>query len=222
MQLFVLAPSSVQEMASLTSDAFTIADKYRMPVLILADGALGQMMEPVDFDSISFSAPPEKPWAANGHGGIRKKNIITSLYLKPEELENTVLQRAEKYKTVNENEVRYEEYLCDDADIIIVSFGITARISKAAVNEARSKGIKAGLLRPITLSPFPAKKLCALADSASAFLSVELNMGQMVNDVKLAVECKKPVHFFGRTGGSLPSSDDVFDELKKIYGGLKK
>ena len=133
-----------------------------------------------------------------------------------------MLQRAEKYKTVNENEVRYEEYLCDDADIIIVSFGITARISKAAVNEARSKGIKAGLLRPITLSPFPAKKLCALADSASAFLSVELNMGQMVNDVKLAVECKKPVHFFGRTGGSLPSSDDVFDELTKIYGGLKK
>ncbi len=222
MHLFVLAPSSVQEMASLTSDAFTVADKYRMPVLLLADGALGQMMEPVDFDKISFSNPPEKPWAANGHGGARKKNIITSLYLKPEELEDTVLKRAEKYKLVEENEVRYEEYLCGDADIIIVSFGITARISKSAVNEARKNGIKAGLLRPITLSPFPSKKLRQLADTASAFLSVELNMGQMVNDVRLATECKKPVYFYGRTGGSMPSSEDVYEQILAINGGMKK
>ncbi|MBQ7699792.1 MAG: 3-methyl-2-oxobutanoate dehydrogenase subunit VorB [Clostridia bacterium] len=221
MQLFVLAPSSVQEMAQLTADAFGIADKYRMPVLILADGALGQMMEPVDFDALHFTPEPEKPWAVNGHGGNRKKNIITSLFLKPEELESNILERDKKYKTVNENEVRYESYMCDDADIIIVSFGITARISKAAVNDAREKGIKAGLLRPITLSPFPSEVLNKLADNAKAFLSVELNMGQMVNDVKLAVECKKPVHFYGRTGGSLMSSADVLDQIEKIAGGLK-
>ncbi len=221
MQLFVLAPSSVQEMAQLTADAFGIADKYRMPVLILADGALGQMMEPVDFDALKFTPEPKKPWATNGHGGKRKKNIITSLFLKPEELEANVLERAEKYKIVTENEIRYENYMCDDADIVIVSFGITARISKAAVNEARARGIKAGLLRPITLSPFPAPVLRKLADTASAFLSVELNMGQMVNDVKLAVECRKPVSFFGRTGGSLPSSDDVLEQIIKISGGLK-
>lgn len=221
MQLFVLAPSSVQEMAQLTADAFGIADKYRMPVLLLADGALGQMMEPVDFDALKFTPEPEKPWAVNGHGGKRKKNIITSLFLKPEELEANILERDKKYQTVRENEVRYENYLCDDADIIIVSFGITARISKAAVNEARKEGIKAGLLRPITLSPFPSKILNTLADKASAFLSVELNMGQMVNDVKLATECKKPVYFYGRTGGSLMSSDDVLNEIRKISGGLK-
>ena len=180
------------------------------------------MIETVDFDNIYFSNPPEKPWAANGHGGARKKNIITSLYLKPEELEDTVLKRAEKYKLVEENEVRYEEYLCGDADIVIVSFGITARISKSAVNEARKNGIKAGLLRPITLSPFPSKKLRQLADTASAFLSVELNMGQMVNDVRLATECKKPVYFYGRTGGSMPSSEDVYEQILAINGGMKK
>ncbi|MBP5207764.1 MAG: 3-methyl-2-oxobutanoate dehydrogenase subunit VorB [Clostridia bacterium] len=221
MHLFVLAPSSVQEMAQLTADAFGIADKYRMPVLILADGALGQMMEPVDFDALHFTPEPEKPWAANGHGNKRKKNIHTSLFLKPEELESNILERAKKYELVDVNEIRYENYLCDDADIVIVSFGITARISKAAVNEARARGIKAGLLRPITLSPFPAPELLRLADTASAFLSVELNMGQMVNDVRLAVQCRKPVEFFGRTGGSLPSSEDVLEQIIKISGGLK-
>ena len=221
MHLFVLAPSSVQEMAQLTADAFGIADKYRMPVLILADGALGQMMEPVDFDELKFTPEPEKPWAANGHGGKRKKNIITSLYLKPEELEATVLERAEKYKLIDENEVRYDEFMCEDADIIIVSFGITARISKAAVIEARKQGIKAGILRPVTLSPFPSKKLNELSHTASAFLSVELNMGQMVNDVRLAIECRRPVHFLGRTGGSLMSSEDVYNKIVEISGGLK-
>lgn len=221
MQLFVLAPSSVQEMAQLTADAFGIADKYRMPVLLLADGALGQMMEPVDFDALRIHEEIDKPWAANGHGGKRKKNIITSLFLKPEELESNILEREKKYEIVRRDEVRYENYLCDDADIIIVSFGITARISKAAVNEARNRGIKAGLLRPITLSPFPSEILGKLADSASAFLSVELNMGQMVNDVRLAVQCRKPVRFYGRTGGSLMSSEDVLEQIIKISGGLK-
>lgn len=219
MQLFVLAPSSVQEMAQLTADAFTISDKYRMPVLLLADGALGQMMEPVDFDALSVTEAPEKPWATNGHKGERKKNIITSLFLKPEELEENILTRAEKYALVNKNEVRYEEYLCDDADIIIVSFGIAARISKAAVNEARKMNIKAGLLRPITLSPFPKDKLYALSENAKAFLSVELNMGQMVDDVKLAVQCRRPVHFFGRTGGALPTESDVLNRIIKIAKG---
>ena len=218
---FVLAPSSpLQEMAQLTAEAFGIADKYRVPVLLLADGALGQMMEPVDFDSLVISPEPEKPWACCGHGGKRKKNIVTSLFLKPEELEDNILRRYEKYKTIEENEVRCEKYLTDDADIVIVSFGIAARICKAAVNSAREQGIKAGLLRPITLSPFPKAELLKLTDTAKQFLSVELNMGQMVDDVKLATECRRPVSFFGRTGGSLPSSEDVVQQLKKLNGGV--
>ena len=218
MHLFVLAPASVQEMAELTCEAFDIADMYRVPVLILADGALGQMMEPVDFDNIKKRDIPEKDWAACGHGGKRKKNILTSLFLNPEELENSVLARYEKYKKIDENEVRCEQFMTEDADIVVVAYGITSRICKSAVTAARAKGIKVGMLRPITLSPFPAKELKALSETASKFLTVELNMGQMVTDVKLAIECSRPVEFLGRTGGSMMTVEDVLAKIEEMGG----
>ncbi len=216
LRLIVLAPSSVQEMASLTAEAFDLADTYRMPAMLLADGALGQMMEPVDFSVFPKRALPEKTWATNGTKGQRKKNIVNSLFIDPNELENSIRARYERYAKVEENEVRYEEYMTDDADIILVAFGITARIAKSAIADMRRAGIKAGLLRPITLWPFPKKKLAALADTAKVFLSVEMSMGQMVDDVRLAVNGKRPVYFFGRTGGIIPSVEEVAAEIRKL------
>ena len=219
-QVIVLAPASVQEMAQLTSEAFDLADIYRMPAMILADGALGQMMEPVDFELTSKRELPEKTWATNGTFGKRRKNIINSLYMNPNELEQSIIDRYKRYDEVAEKETKYEEYKCDDADIVLVAYGITSRICKTAIAAARAKGIKVGLLRPITLWPYPKKPLRALADTAKHFLVVELNMGQMVDDVKVATECKKPVTFFGRTGGVIPSPADVLAEIEKIAGGL--
>ncbi len=218
--VLVLAPSSVQEMAQLTSEAFDLADIYRMPAMILADGALGQMMEPVDFELGTKREIPEKTWACNGTDGKRKKNIVNSLLIDPVELENSVLARFKKYEEIAEKEVKYEEYKCDDADIVIVAYGITSRICKTAIAAARAKGIKVGLFRPITLWPYPAKQLGALADKAKHFLVCELNMGQMVDDVKVATECKKPVSFFGRTGGMIPAPDEVLAEIEKLAAAL--
>lgn len=222
MHIIVLAPSSIQEMASLTSAAFDLGDKYRVPVMILADGALGQMMEPVDFDEISRGALPEKPWAACGHGGKRKKNIINSLFIEPKDLENSVIARFKRYAEIEENETRYEEYLTGDAEICLVAYGITSRICKTAVNMARGKGIRAGLLRPVTLWPYPKKILAGIAEHAGRFLVVELNMGQMVDDVKIAINCKKPVEFFGRTGGMMPTPEDVLKQIQKSAAGGAK
>lgn len=219
-QIIVLAPASVQEMAQLTSEAFDLADIYRMPAMILADGALGQMMEPVDFELTTSRELPEKTWATNGTFGKRKKNIINSLFMNPNELEASIIARYKRYEELAEKETKYEEYKCDDADIVIVAYGITSRICKTAIAAARAKGIKVGLLRPITLYPYPKKPLLKLADSAKHFLVVELNMGQMVDDVKVATECKKPVTFFGRTGGVIPSPAEVLAEIEKIAGGL--
>lgn len=216
MRLIVLAPSSVQEMASLTVDAFDLADKYRMPAMLLSDGALGQMMEPVDFDAIPKRPIPEKDWAANGHEGKRKRNIINSLYIEPDVLEKVVRERYEKYAVVEQNEARYEEYMTDDADIVLVAYGITARICKSAIAQVRETGLKAGLLRPITLWPFPKAPLNDLADRAKAFMSVEMSMGQMIDDVRLAVNGKAPVHFYGRTGGMIPSVEEVADAIRKL------
>ena len=219
-QVIVLAPASVQEMAQLTSEAFDLADIYRMPAMILADGALGQMMEPVDFELTTKRELPEKTWATNGTFGKRKKNIINSLYMNPNELEQSIIERYKRYDELAEKEVKYEEYKCDDADIVLVAYGITSRICKTAIAAARAKGIKVSLLRPITLYPYPRKPLLKLADTAKHFLVVELNMGQMVDDVKVATECKKPVTFFGRTGGVIPSPAEVLAEIEKIAGGL--
>jgi 2-oxoglutarate ferredoxin oxidoreductase subunit alpha len=220
LRLIVLAPSSVQEMASLTAEAFDLADTYRMPAMLLADGALGQMMEPVDFSAFPKRELPEKDWATNGTKGKRKKNIVNSLFIEPDKLEQSILARYERYAKVEETEVRFEEYMTDDADVIVTAFGITARIAKSAIAEARKAGVKAGLLRPITLWPFPKKKLNELADTAKAFLSVEMSMGQMVDDVRLAVNGKRPVSFFGRTGGMIPSVEEVTAEILKIGATL--
>lgn len=220
MRLIVLAPSSVQEMASLTAEAFDLADMYRMPAMLLADGALGQMMEPVDFSVFPKRELPAKDWAACGTGGVRKKNIVNSLFIDPNELEKSVVERYKRYAEIEKNEVKYEEYMTDDADIVLVAFGITARICKSAVSAARENGIKAGLLRPITLWPYPKAALAALAEKTKAFLSVEMSMGQMVDDVRLAVNGKCPVYFYGRTGGIIPSVEEVTAEISKLAQSL--
>lgn len=213
--VLVLAPASIQEIADLTMEAFDLADIYRMPAVILADGALGQMMEPVDLEAREAREIPEKTWAACGHGFKRPHNIINSLYLEPDALEKTVIERDKRYKEIEKTEVKYEEYLTDDADIIVVAYGITARISKSAINAARKKGIKVGLFRPISLWPFPKQRLFELADKTKKFLTVELNMGQMVDDVRMAIQFKKPVEFFGRTGGMMPSVNEVLENIEK-------
>ncbi len=214
----VLAPSSVSEMAMLTAKGFNLADKYRMVCMILADGTMGQMMEPVAIDDIVIEEV-EKPWALTGTNCERPRNIVNSLYLKPEQLEQKNFERFEKYKKVEENEVLYESYMMDDAEICIVSFGITARVSKNAIVAARAKGIKVGMIRPITLWPFPKKPILEAADKVKAFITVEMNMGQMIQDVELAERCKKPVYLCNRTGGMIPSPEEVLASIEKVNGG---
>ncbi|MFR8643655.1 MAG: 3-methyl-2-oxobutanoate dehydrogenase subunit VorB, partial [Monoglobus pectinilyticus] len=214
--LLVYAPSSVQELADLTSTAFDKADKYRMPAMIMGDGMLGQMMEPVEFkEYIDPESLPEKTWATTGTGMKRKKNIVNSLYLTPEELENLCIEREKRYNTIRETESLYEEINTEDADLIIVAYGTIARIAMSAVEEARNNGLKVGLIRPITLWPFPAKVFEKRAETAKSFLCVEMSMGQMIEDVKLSVNGKKPVYFYGRTGGMVPQQDAILEEIKK-------
>lgn len=210
----VLAPASVQEMASLTIKGFELADKYRMVCMLLADGTMGQMMEPVEIDDIKPEMV-EKPWALTGTDMKRKPNIVNSLYLKPDELEAKNFERFEKYRVVEENEVMYESYLMDDAEICIVAFGITSRVAKNAINEARAKGIKVGMIRPITLWPFPKKALYEAAERCKAFISVEMNMGQMIGDVELAIRCKRPVYLCNRTGGMIPTPEEVLAKIEE-------
>ncbi len=217
-RMIVLAPSSVQEMADLTVKGFDLADTYRMPVMILADGTMGQMMEPVLLD-YPEPTPIEKPWATTGTEMKRAHNIVNSLYLQPDELEQINFKRYERYAVVEEKETRYESYLMDDAEICIVAFGIAARVSKNAINTAREKGIKVGLIRPITLWPFPSAPIRAAAEKCHDFISVELSMGQMIEDVRLAVEGKAPVTLCNRTGGMIPSPEQV---LQAIEAAAKK
>ncbi len=219
--LIVLAPASVQEMADMTGKAFDLADEYRMPVMLLADGTMGQMMEPV---TLPETAPRtvEKPWAVTGTQGKREHNIINSLYLKPEILERTNLERYDRYRVIEEKEPLWEEYLTEDADICVVAFGIAARVSKNAVKAARAKGIKAGLIRPITLWPFPKAPLAKAAEHAKAFLSVELSMGQMIEDIELAIRCRRPVTLCNRTGGMIPTPEEVLAAIEKAAGGENK
>lgn len=219
--MIVLAPASVQEMAELTVKGFDLADKYRMTSMILADGTMGQMMEPVSLD-FDVKPEPEKPWATTGTKMEREHNIVNSLSLVPEELEMLNIKRYERYKIIEENETMYEEYMVDDADIVIAAFGIAARVSKNAVNEARKQGIKVGLIRPITLWPFPKAPFAKAAEHAKAFISVELSMGQMIEDVKLATNCKCPVTLCNRVGGMIPSPEQVLEAIIDVNnGGVK-
>ncbi len=210
--MIVLAPSSVQEMAELTIRGFELADEYRMTAMVLADGTIGQMMEPVSFD-FEIKDPPAKPWATTGTKMERKHNVVNSLYLKPEQLEQTNIERYERYEVIKEKEQLAEEYLTEDADVIVAAFGIAARVSKNAVNEARAQGIKAGLIRPITLWPFPEKVFKKAASHAKQIISVELSMGQMIEDVKLATECRVPVSLCYRVGGMIPTPDQVYQAI---------
>lgn len=216
--LLVFAPASVQEMVDMVIKAFDKADEYRMPAMILADGLLGQMMEPVSFPEINTDAHDKSNWAANGHGNKRKHHIINSLYLKPDELENSVTERFRRYDIIRENETDAELYITEDCDILLCAFGATARVVKSAVNEARAQGIKAGLFRPKTLWPFPVKEINKASKNAKKLLSVEMSMGQMIDDIKLAINCSKPVEFYGRTGGVIPTPAEVLAEIKKIGG----
>jgi 2-oxoglutarate ferredoxin oxidoreductase subunit alpha len=217
MKIISLAPNSIQEMIEHTALAFDLADKYRTPVMMIADGALGQMMEPVDFGKLQINAPAAKPWATVGHADKRGPNIITSLYLDPYDLEKKVNERFRNtYDVIEANEVRYEESETEDSDIVIVSYGIASRIAKAAVNMCREKGVKAGYFRPVTLYPYPSARLGEIADKTKRFFVHELNMGQMVDDVRLATGCKKPVDFYGRTGGVVSTAEEVCEAIMKV------
>ena len=213
------SPASVQEMASLTIKGFNLADKYQMTSMILADGTIGQMMEPITFEDAEIETY-EKPWALTGTKGERKHNIVNSLYLKPDELEVKNFQRYERYKVVEENEAMWEEYMMEDAELCVVAFGIASRVAKNAVVAARNEGIKVGLIRPITLWPFPKDALLAAADKVKGFISVELNMGQMIEDIRLYTQCKKPVGLCNRCGGMIPSPDEVLESIRKAEKGV--
>ena len=202
-RMLVLAPSSVQEAVELTQEAFDLADKYRNPVLIMGDGLIGQMME---------------TWAATGWTPDcgRDRAIINSLYIDPAVLEKHVNKLYAKYAVMEQTECRWQEEMTEDADFVIVAYGTTARIARSAMRKLRDEGIKAGLIRPITLWPFPAAAIAKAAEHAKAFLTVEMSMGQMVDDVKLAVDGKKPVHFFGRTGGIVPTVREIITQVENL------
>jgi pyruvate/2-oxoacid:ferredoxin oxidoreductase alpha subunit len=210
----VLAPHSVQEMADLTALAFELADRYRTPVVLLADGFIGQMMEPVEFPQVGTEQRlPD--WAVAGTGASRG-NLITSLRIDIDELEAHVLHLEAKYKIAEKNEVRAEEWCTDDAEIVLVGYGIVGRILKAVTSEARTEGIRVGVLRPITLYPFPTQTFKRLAQKARVFLTVEMSNGQLIEDVRLALEGSRPVEFLNRMGGNIPSHDDVLRFVRDL------
>ncbi|MCX8104474.1 MAG: 3-methyl-2-oxobutanoate dehydrogenase subunit VorB [Ignavibacterium album] len=214
--LIVLAPASVQEMADFVFDAFRLAEQYRNPAMILADGALGQMMEKVILPQDGGLPKTHKPWATTGKTKDREHNIITSLFIQPEEMEKVNLQLQKKYEAM-QSEVRWEEFQTDDAEILLTAFGLSARICQKVVDLGREKGIKLGLLRPITLYPFPYKRIAELADKVEFILDVEMNAGQMVEDVRLAVEGKVPVYFKGRMGGMISTPEEILQEVEAIH-----
>ncbi len=217
-KVIVLAPNCAQEMCNLTMQAFELADKYRTPVVVLADGFVGQMMEPVELPEPVTDIPP-KPWAVDGTKK-NAENLITSIYMDPIELEEHNLKLQEKYKKIEESEGLLEELHTEDAEVILMGYGIVSRILQTVVEEARSQGIPAGLLRPITLMPFPEKRIKELAETAKLFFVSELSNGQMIDDVRLALEGKRPTKFYGRMGGSVPTTQEMFEQVKNIYHGL--
>jgi 2-oxoglutarate/2-oxoacid ferredoxin oxidoreductase subunit alpha len=221
--VLVLAPATIQEAVDLMGKAFTLADTYRNPVLILGDGILGQMMEAVELPEQEESSPlVDKPWAITGAKG-RSPQVIHSLFLDPEKLEQHNLRLKAKYDTMEKLETRAENYLIEDAEIVLVGYGSAARIAKAAVEQARKLGIKAGLFRPITLYPFPKNEILSACKGATQVLTVEFSLGQLVQDVRYNLEFKLPVHFYGRAGGMIPSTRDVLNEIKRLVqeGGAR-
>ncbi len=222
-RMIVLAPASVQEMVNLTFKGFDLGDKYRMPVMLLSDGTMGQMMEPVSLDMGEITEYDKSGWAACGTNCEREHNVVNSLFIQPDELERFNFERYERYAKIEETEVMYEEYRMDDAEICIVAYGVAARVSQNAIDAAREQGIKVGMIRPITLWPFPKDILNKTADKVKAFISVELSMGQMIEDIELATRCKKPVLLCNRVGGMIPTTEDVINAINKAnsVGGDK-
>ncbi|MBP7358478.1 3-methyl-2-oxobutanoate dehydrogenase subunit VorB [Xylanibacter oryzae] len=217
--VIVLAPASVQEMADFVDLAFDLAFKYRNPAMILSDGVIGQMMEKVVLPPFKARLTEDEikskyPWATFGRTKDREPNIMTSLELKPEVMEERNIKLQKKYQTIKDTEVRYETQKCDDADYVIVSFGSAARISEKAIEMAREAGIKVGLFRPITLWPFPTKQICDIAKGKKGILVAEINAGQMVDDVRLSINGAVPVEYFGRLGGIVPEPDEIVEALK--------
>jgi 2-oxoglutarate ferredoxin oxidoreductase subunit alpha len=215
-KMIVLAPASVQEMADFVYLGFDLADKYRNPVLMLSDGAIGQMMEKVEFKPYTRPVVDKSTWATTGKSKSRNRNYITSLFIQPERMEVHNLKLEEKFKQIRENEVRFEEINTTDAEYLFVAYGLSARICQKAMDIAREKGIKIGLLRPITLYPYPYKRLHELASQVRMMLSVELNSGQMVEDVRLGVNGKVPVEFYGRMGGMMPTPEEIVHHLETL------
>jgi 2-oxoglutarate/2-oxoacid ferredoxin oxidoreductase subunit alpha len=212
--LIVLAPSSVQEMADFVFLGFDLADKYRNPVLILTDGALGQMMEKIvfpEYDPAKHKIP--KPWSTRGKTPDRPANIITSLHLQTEDMEKINIRLQEKYRRIERDEVRYELINTDDADFVLVAYGLSSRICQRVVEMARQEGNKVGIMRPITLYPYPYNMLANLAERVKGFFVVEMNAGQMVEDVKIGVNGKVPVEFYGRMGGIIPTAEEILSHL---------
>lgn len=216
----VLAPSSIQEMVDCIGDAFDMADEYRTPVMVMGDGMLGQMMEPVEFHDREKRELPAKDWAADGLGDRTEHNVINSLFLQADKLEQHNLKLFRKYAAIKEKEVRYELFNCEDADLILVAYGTTARICKNAIKLAEAEGLKVGLVRPISLWPFPVEAFEKTVNSTKhGFLTVEMSMGQMVDDVRMAVLGRQPVEFYGRTGGMIPTPEEILGKIKEMAGG---
>jgi pyruvate/2-oxoacid:ferredoxin oxidoreductase alpha subunit len=212
----VLAPDSVQEMADLTTLAFDLADEYRNPVVVLTDGYIGQMMEPVAFEP-PRAVPPAPEWSVTGTAETRR-NLVSSIFLEPDALERHIRKLEAKYREAERREVRAECWRTEDADFVLVGYGIVGRVLKAVVEHARKRGIKAGLLRPITLYPFPEAQVRQLAARAKAFAVVEMSTGQMIDDVRLALEGRRPVEFFSRVGGNVPSTEEVLAFVEQKFG----
>lgn len=215
----VYAPSDVQELVDLTIEGFDKADQYRNPVMILSDGFIGQMMEPVVFKDRSDVKFPEKPWATVSTQGERKPNIINSLYLAAEELEEHNKHLQAKYAEMERNEVKVESYGLEDAELVMAAYGTTSRICKTAISRLEKEGYKIGLIRPITVWPYPYAEFDKINDDCKAVLTVEMNSGQMVDDVKIALKGRMETHFHGRTGGMAPTPEDIIAKVKEILGG---
>ena len=215
------APASIQEIVDLTILGFDKADYYRNPVLIVADGMIGQMMEAVEFKDPAPIDLPEKDWATTGTGGKRQPNVVNSLFLQAEELQAHNIRLEKKYKAIEENEVMYEAYGLEDAEVVLVAYGTTSRIVKTAMKQAEAKGIKVGIIRPITLWPFPNDVFKTIGNKAKGILTVEMSAGQMIDDVKIAIEGRLPVYFNGTQGGMVPTPASVLVDIEKIAGGTK-
>jgi pyruvate/2-oxoacid:ferredoxin oxidoreductase alpha subunit len=220
-RLITLAPNGAQEMCDLTMKAFDLADQYRNPACIMADGITGQMMEVVEMPEAQALEHDHSAWCVDGTAKT-KGNLVSSIVLEPEELEEHNLKLDRKYQEIMAKETLWEEYKTDDAELVVVAYGVVSRIVYSTVDEARKQGMKVGLLRPITLWPFPSAPISKLAEGNRQFLAVELSTGQMVEDVKLAVEGKAPVHFYGRCGGMVPGGAELVEEYKKIFAGGKQ